>query len=466
MDDKGHPHRHVAFAAVAVGTFMSTLDASVVNVALPTLADEFAAGLGLVEWVVLAYLLALAGLLLNAGRISDLVGRGRVYAVGLGIFALASAACAAATSLPFLVGARVVQGIGGAMMNAAGPAILIEVFPLSQRGRVLGWVGLAVSAGLAAGPAIGGFVIDALSWRWIFLPNVPLAVLAAVVVLRAVPGRGSSGTKRFDVAGSVLLAFCLGALTLALSLGGREGFLAPAVLGLGLAALVCGIAFVQVERRHPAPVIDLSLFRNRVFTGSALAGLLVFITVGAVNLVMPFYLTQAQGLDTRQMGLVLTALPVTLALVSPISGAAVDRSGSTRWIATTGALLAAGALLVLGLVAERTGPLGIAACLGGIGLAVGTFQSPNNTALMGSVPADRLGTAGGLLATVRVTGMLVGNAIGAAAFVAAGAEPANGAGAAHGMQIAALLGAGAGLLAAAASLARGPAGVPRSSPQR
>ena len=455
MREEAHPLRHLAFAAVAVGAFMSTLDASVVNVALPTLAAEFDAGLGLVEWVVLSYLLVLASLLLNMGRAADLLGRGRIYALGLVIFALASAACAAAQTIPFLIGARVIQGIGGAAMNATGTAILTEVFPASQRGRVLGWIGLAVSAGLASGPAIGGVVLEALSWRWIFLPNVPLAGLAAMAVVRAVPPDRRTGRERFDVPGSLLLAACLGCLSLGLSLGGHAGFASPLVLGLGAGTLALGALFVRVELREPAPVIDFALFRNRVFSGSAAAGFLVFVTVGAVNLVMPFYLTDALGLDTGEMGLVLTALPLALAVAAPWSGALADRPGTLRALATAGAIFSTCALLVLSLVAESAGPLGIAACLAGIGFAVGTFQSPNNSALMGSVPRERLGTAGGLLASVRITGLLVGNAIGAAVFAAAGAAGHDGAAAAQGLHLAALAGGTAGVLAAIASLARG-----------
>lgn len=444
----GAGQRAIAFSAVALGTFMATLDASVVNVALPTLAREFDAGLGSVEWVVLSYLLALVALQLNAGRLSDLMGRGRVYAVGLGIFALASAACAAAESLGFLIGARVVQGIGGAMTSAVGTAIVTEVFPPQARGRALGWLGLAVSAGLAAGPAIGGLVIDAFSWRWLFLPNVPLAGIAALAALRAAPGRSASAGERFDPLGSLFLALGLTSLTLALSLGSRLGVGHPLVLACAALVPILGLAFLWTERRHPAPVVDLGMFRDRVFAGSAAAGFLVFVTVGAVNLVMPFHLSDGLGLDTRQMGLVLSALPIALAAAAPVSGTAADRTGAVRAIATGGAVAAALALGALHLVAGRgTGPAGIAACMAGIGLAVGTFQSPNNTALMSAATSARLGTAGGILASVRVTGMLVGNSTGAAIYSTA---PAG-----RGLSVAALVGAAAGVLAALASAARG-----------
>lgn len=446
MDHAGTPSRHLTFATVALGTFMSTLDASVVNVALPTLARELNAGLGRVEWVVLSYLLALATLLLNVGRVADLVGRGRLYAGGLLIFGLSSAACAASTTVGLLVAARVVQGVGGAIMNAVGPAILTEAYPPEQRGRVLGVAGLAVSAGLAAGPSIGGFLLAALSWHWIFLINVPIGLFGALVALKTVPAQRSETRQRMDIPGSLLLGGALGAMLLALAHATK---VEPVrIVGLAAVALVLGGIFLRRELRSETPVVDLHLFRNRTFTGSAVAGFLIFVTVGAVNLVMPFYLTEAQGLPPRELGLVLTALPLVLAVVSPLSGWLTDRLGSTRGIAAAGGLFASCALLIIAGVAGTASPGGIAACLGGLGLAVGTFQSPNNTALMGAVPRERLGTAGGLLATVRVTGMLVGNQVGATAFSAAG-------GAVQGLRVAAIFGAVAGLGAIVASLARG-----------
>lgn len=434
-----HPGRHLIFAIIALGTFMSTLDASAVNVALPTLSEDLASGFGSVEWVVLAYLLALAALQLNMGRVADLYGRGHVYALGMLIFGLSSAGCAASTTVGWLVAARVAQGVGGAIMNAVGPAILIDVFPPSQRGRVLGVAGLAVSAGLAAGPAIGGFILSALSWHWIFLVNVPIALAGTVIAWRRVPHGEVGGTHRLDVPGAALLTGAMIALLLAVSHGS---------LWLGALSLIGWVLFVRVESRTPAPVVDLGLFRNRLFSGSALAGLLVFITVGTVNLVMPFFLSEARGLHPNEMGAVLTALPVALALASPVSGWLADRTGGARAIATTGALVACAGLLLLTLTARTASPWGIALCLGILGIAIGTFQSPNNALLMGAVPRERLGTAGGLLATVRVLGMLVGNQVGATAFQLAGSPG-------EGLRAAAIFGSVAAALAAVASLARG-----------
>lgn len=444
----GHPNRHLIFLVIAVGTFMSTLDASAVNVALPTLSEELTAGFGSVEWVVLSYLLALASLQLNMGRAADLFGRGRTYALGMLIFGVASAACAAAPTVGWLVAARVVQGIGGAIMNAVGPAVLIDIYPAAQRGRVLGFTGLAVSAGLAAGPAIGGFILSALSWHWIFLVNVPIALVGTVIALRTIPGTKRTGQK-LDIPGATLLATAVAALLLTLSRGSHWGFASLESVGCFALAIVLFVAFLRVEAHSSAPVVHLGLFRNRLFTGSALAGFLIFITVGTVNLVMPFYLSDERGLAPREIGLVLTALPVALAAFSPLSGWLADRTGAARAIATVGAAFATAALVLLALVAERATPLGIACCLGILGVAIGIFQSPNNSALMGAVPKERLGTAGGLLATVRVTGLLLGNQLGATAFQIVGTPDG-------GLRLAAMMGAVAGIGAAIASLARGP----------
>lgn len=449
--DEGHPQRHLAFVAVSTGTFMATLDASAVNIALPAMARDFGAELGEIEWVVLSYLLALVTLLLNAGRLADLLGRRQVYAAGLLIFGAASLLCGLSNSTLELSLWRVVQGTGGALMNASGPAILTALYPPAQRGRVLGIAGLAVSAGLATGPAFGGFVTGALSWHWIFFPNVPIALVAAWFTLRAVP-RSPRKAETFDWVGSALLAGGMGSLLFATSQFSTWGVraLAPA----GAAALLL-VAFLLWERRSLHPVVDLALFRDRTFTGSAVAGFLVFVTLGAINLVMPFYLLGAQGLSPTRAGAVLTALPLVMALVSPFSGWLADHLGSSRGIAASGASLEAVALLLLAMVAARADAGAIAWILAGLGLAMGLFQSPNNSAMMGAVPHDRLGTAGGMLASVRVTGMLVGNALGAATFLAASGGSDEPAAIAEGLRACALLGSATGLLAALASLARG-----------
>jgi EmrB/QacA subfamily drug resistance transporter len=449
--------RWAALGAVSLGTFMATLDSSVVNLALPALAEDLDAGFAQVEWVVFSFLLVLVALLLNVGRIGDLFGRRRIYVAGLLVFGASSAACAAATGVGFLVGARAVQAVGSAMMASLGPAMLVAVFPPERRGQVLGLVGLAVSAGLASGPAVGGLLIGALSWRWIFLPNVPLSFLAAAVALRCLPQQSGEKREPLDLVGSALLAGGLTALLLALSFGPKWGFPDLRTLGFLAAVLGAGAAFVAHERRTMAPVLDLALFGRRDISAPAAAGLLVFVAVGAIQLVLPFHLVGALGLDLIHAGAILTAFPAAMAVVAPISGWAADRLGANRGIAVAGAALVAAGALGLGFGAARAGPGWVAVAMAGLGLGVGIFQSPNNSALLGAVPRERLGTASGLLATMRSLGMLVGNAVGGAAFLTGagglGGEPAVVAG---GLGRAALLAAAAAGAAAAISLLNSP----------
>jgi EmrB/QacA subfamily drug resistance transporter len=449
--------RWAALGAVSLGTFMATLDSSVVNLALPALAIDLDAGLAHVEWVVFSFLLVLVALLLNVGRIGDLFGRRRVYVAGLLVFGTASLACAAATGVGFLVGARAVQAVGAAMMASLGPAMLVAVFPPERRGQVLGLVGLAVSAGLASGPAVGGLLIGALSWRWIFLPNVPLSFLAAMVALRCLPRRSGEQREPLDLIGSALLAVGLTALLLALSFGPRWGFADPRTLGFFAAAFGAAVAFVAHERRSAAPVLELSLFARRQISAPAAAGLLVFLAVGSIQLVLPFHLVGALGLDLIHAGAILTAFPAAMAVVAPLSGWAADRLGSNRGIAVAGAVLVAAGALGLGFGAARAGPAWVALAMAALGLGVGVFQSPNNSALLGAVPRERLGTASGLLATMRSLGMLVGNAVGGAAFLAgAGGTWAEAPAVAGGLGRAALVAACAAGAAAAISLLNSP----------
>lgn len=443
----GHPRRHLAFAAVAMGTYMSALDASVVNIALPTLAADFGADLDQVEWVVLAYLLTLVTFLLNAGKFADRVGTRWAYGVGLVVFGVTSALCGLSTHFLPLSLARAGQGIGGALMNAAGPAILTDLYLAHQRGRVLGMVGLAVSGGLASGPAVGGLIISALSWHWIFFVNVPIAAFAATVAFRVIPARNPR-KEPFDWAGFALLGGALLAFLLALTRASRLGNWEVGTLVA--TAVVLFSLFLYVERRVPAPLIDLRLFRSRVFSGSAAAGFLVFVTLGMVNLVLPFYLVDHHLLAPWQMGWVLAAQPVALALASPVSGWLSDRLGTTRGLAVAGALCLAAALFSLGWVASADSLSTIVVVLAVLGLSMGLFQSPNNSALMGAVPRHSLGVAGGLLASVRVGGLLVGNGVGGAVYLAA-----SGTGAAEGLTASAFVGACTGVLAAVASFSRG-----------
>ncbi len=399
---------------------MATLDSSIVNVALPTLARTFHAPVTAIEWVSLAYLLSLTLLLLPFGRLADALGRRRVYLAGVVLFTIGSGLCAAAPSLALLIAARVVQGVGAAMVSANGIAIVTASFPAEIRGRALGWIGATVGIGLTVGPPLGGWLIELGSWRTIFLVNLPIGVVltAAGVSLLPRDERAAEG---------------------------------------GTAA----------ARREP--LVNFGAFRNPVFASSTATLFLAFVSLFAAVFLVPFYLERVAGQTPGEVGRVLVVIPLLLSLVSPVSGALSDRLGS-RALATFGLLLTgAGLLLLAAFIGREPGHSpGLVAVLGSlfvVGLGQGLFQPPNSSAAMGAVPATRLGFAGGLLATMRNLGMLCGIGLAAAIYegrelahigrVGGGAIETTRAAAALGVRDALLVAAAIAVLASFVALARG-----------
>jgi EmrB/QacA subfamily drug resistance transporter len=417
-------NRWLVFALVGVGVFMATLDSSIVNVSLPTIAHYFGAPLGAaVEWVIIAYLVTVAALLLSIGRLADLIGKKPVWMTGLTIFTIGSMVCGAAPSLPFLIAARVLQGVGGASLMAISPAMLTSAFPPEQRGRAIGLNAVTVAVGVSAGPTLGGLIVEHVSWRYIFYLNVPIGVLGLIATLRLLPSDTRRVRSRFDPIGAVLLALALACLTAGISLGQELGFREPLPLALYVVCLVAAAAFVTHERKHPNPVVDFNLFRNRLFASASSSQLLSFLASFGISLLMPFYFEQLRGFGTQQTGLLLTPFPVTIAIVAPISGALADRIG-TRWLAVSGMSLLCAGLVALSSLGATNSKLDIVLrmMLAGIGQAL--FQSPNNSALLGSAPPNRQGLASGLLATGRVIGQSLSVAFAGAVFAALGGATA------------------------------------------
>ncbi len=404
------------FGVVAVGVLMATLDSSIVNVSLPAIARSFGVPLGgPIEWVVIAYLVAVAALLLTVGRTADIVGRKVVWATGLGVFTVSSALCGAAPSLGWLVVFRALQGLGSAGTMAVSPAMLVAAFPREQRGRALGLNAVIVGLGVSLGPPLGGVLTQHLGWRWIFYVNVPLGVAGVVASMSLLPSERASARERVDLVGAVLLAVGLGALTAGLSFGSELGWGSPALLGCAAVA-VSGLAALVVHvRRTAQPLVDPALFRHRVFASASASLLLGYAGTFAIAVLMPFYLEQLRGLPPEETGLLLSPLPLTIALVSPFTGALADRAG-TRLLAAGGMFVAACGLVWLARLDDASPLPRVVANLLLIGAGQAAFQPPNNSALMGAAPPERQGVAAGLLATGRVLGMSLSVALAGALF--------------------------------------------------
>ncbi len=402
--------------AIGMGSLMSAMDGSIVNTILPVLRTTFQSNVAAIEWVVIVYLLVLSGLLLTFGRLGDLRGHKSVYVWGFVIFIAGSALSGAAWSAGTLILFRGMQAVGGAMLASNSPAIVTGAFPPNQRGRAFGLVAMLTYLGLTIGPSLGGWLTQAFGWRTVFYINVPVGLLALALSLFFVPrGAPAERAQQFDLPGALLFLAGLTALMLGLNMGSEWGWLSLAVLGLLAGALILLFVFVQIERRSPAPMLDLSLFRLRLFSTSTLSAVLNYICVYSITFLMPFYLIQGRGLNPAQAGLLLSVQPVLMAIVAPVSGALSDRLGS-RLPGMLGMAIMAAGLLMLSSQGAATGMWLSAAGLAVTGLGTGIFISPNTSALMGAAPRTRQGIASGVLATARNFGMVLGIGLAGAIF--------------------------------------------------
>jgi MFS family permease len=338
-----------AFSAVAVGTLMATLDGNIVNVALPTLGAELRAHVDALAWIVNAYLLAITATLVFMGRLGDRLGHRALYAGGLVVFTAGSALCGVAPGLGALVASRVLQALGASAMMAIGPAVITASFPPDMRGRALGAVGTVVALGLTLGPPLGGLILSHLSWRWVFYVNLPVGVAGTIWALRILPRGGATG----------------------------------------------------------GPLLDAAIFRIPAFSRGLLAGFLSYAAMFSQTFLTPFLLARVLGLEPGRLGLVLSAVPVALALSSPLAGWISDAFGA-RGLPALGMAVLAAALGTLSLAGASSTVASVAAHLFVAGIGMGLFQAPNNATVMGALPRARLGSGGGLLATARNAGMAAG----------------------------------------------------------
>jgi EmrB/QacA subfamily drug resistance transporter len=402
--------------AIGIGTFMTALDTSVVNTILPIINQTFGGEIAAVEWVVIIYLLLVSGMLLSFGRLGDLRGHRPIYLAGFFGFILSSVLCGLASSTLSLVFFRGVQALGAAMLSANSPAILTKSFPSSQRGQALGLQATMTYLGLTVGPSLGGWLTDQFSWRAVFYINIPVGLLALALSWRFVPrDTQRSSSERFDLTGAAVFMAGLVALLLGLNQGHNWGWTSLPILGLlaGAAALL-GL-FVWVEARSPHPMLDLSLFSNRLFSAATGAAVLNYICVYTIIFIMPFYLIQARAFSASQAGLLLTAMPITMAILAPLSGTLSDKIGA-RLPSTFGMLAIAVGLFLLSRLGPDSSSSQIILSLAAAGVGIGVFISPNTSALMGAAPRSHQGVAAGVMATARNVGMVLGIGFAGAVF--------------------------------------------------
>jgi EmrB/QacA subfamily drug resistance transporter len=426
--------------------FMVMLDSTVVNVALPAIQRSFGATLAGLQWTVTAYTLAFAALLVSGGRLGDLIGRRRVFLWGLVLFAAASAAIAAVPSHGALVAARAVQGAGAALMMPSTLSIIASVFAPEERARAIGvWAGVS-GAGLAAGPVVGGLLTDGLSWRAIFLLNVPVAACAIAVTLRATPeSRDEGAGSRLDPAGTTVLVAALGALVLGLTQGNAWGWASPRTAGLLAGGCAGLLAFVALEGRVRHPTVELPLLRARAFLAAVLVSLALSFVMFAGLFYVALHLQGVLGHSATETGLLLLPATVLVMVSSPAAGRLTGRLGPRR-VAMAGMALVAASAWIASRVTESSGYGLLLPSLVAMGVGIGLVVSPVSAAGMNALPVAKAGVASGILSMSRMVGGTFGIAVVGAVVER---EPTFVAGLGAGMAVAAGVGV-AGCLAAAA----------------
>lgn len=397
-------------SVVGLGAFLSTLNITIVNVALPSIAEDLRVGIGEVQLVVLGYLLALGTLLLAFGRLGDIVGYRRVYVWGVVIFGVASLLCGFSGNVWTLAGFRVLQGVGSGMVQAIGPVLVVRAFPAEERGKAQGLFAISVALGIAVGPTLGALLTGVFSWSWVFFVNMPFCLIVLVWSLRVLPVEGRAVDSKFDPLGSLLLFGTTLALLVAVLGGGKWGWTSPTNLALIVAFLTLGTAFVLVERRVSQPTLEMRLLRIRAVWAGNASVLVAFAALFTATFLIPFYLTDARGFSVVETGLFLTPLPLATLIVSPFGGALSDRI-SPRVFTTAGVAFIGCGLLLLTSVDAATSAFGLVWRLAVAGVGLGLFIGPNQSLVLGAVPPGRLGMTSGMLAQLRNTGQAFGVAL-------------------------------------------------------
>lgn len=407
-----------ALLVVCIGSYLTSLDNSIVNIALPRLSQVFHVGPDDVLWVTLGYALVVMGLMMTLGRAGDIFGRKRLYVIGFALFGAGILLNAVSQSFVQVVLARVVQAVGAAMVLANGTAIVTEAFPARERGRGVGISVGIVGLGLMTGPILGGFLLETFGWRATFWPQIPVSAagsLLAWMLLRSEqPLRQGRG---IDYAGAATLFTALGTLVLAINRGEDWGWGSARVAGLLLVSVVSLVLLIIVESRTRNPVLNLSLFRNKAFSTSVISLVIFFNSTAAVVILMPFYFARVLHYGALQTGIALTVAPVVMIVLSPLAGWLSDRLGS-RVLATIGMATVVAGLVSLLTLGQSTSMVSSMLRLFVFGVGNALFQTPNSSAIMGAVPHAYLGTAAAINATGRNIGQATGYAIAGAVFVA------------------------------------------------
>lgn len=403
--------RNLVLVNACLSTFMATVDGSIVNISLPVISEIFSVNINEVQWVVTSYLIAISALLLLWGRISDLYGRKKLFAAGMAVFVLGSIMCGISQTFQYLVFSRVIQAIGASIMMALAQGIVTSIFPSNERGKALGMIGMVVALGSLVGPTLGGFLVNFFGWRSIFFINIPFGIAGLILTFLVMPDNEElPEVKIFDYKGTIIFITAILLLFISL-LSMQEGNISITIMiAMLLASLLLTTVFILYESKIEYPLVNLDLFKNRIFSIGLFCAYLSFCSMFAYTFFMPFYLQYALKLNVIHAGLMMSLYPITMAMVAPISGRLSDKI-SYKPLTILGLTINTLALALLSTLNTGSSKVFIGTLIVLLGAGGSIFQSPNNSSVMGAVPRHKVGTAGSINAFFRNIGMVSGTTI-------------------------------------------------------
>jgi len=390
---------------------MATVDGSIVNITLPVISSYFSVNINQVQWIVTSYLLAISAMLLIWGRISDLYGRKYLYAAGMAIFTLGSLSCGLSTTFNTLVASRVLQALGASIMMALAQGIVTSIFPANERGKAMGFIGMVVAIGSLVGPSLGGILVHSFGWQSIFFVNIPFGIIGLALTFSIMPNNQVlPDIKIFDFKGTLIFVVSILLLFISL-LAMQQGSISVVTMFTMLVAVVILITiFIKYERNLQFPLVNMSLFKNRIFSIGLLSAYLSFCSMFSYVFFMPFYLQYALGIEIIHAGLLMSLYPITMALVAPLSGWLSDKI-TYKPLTILGLTINTVTMTLMSNLGAHSSKLYIGILIVFLGMGSSIFQSPNNSSVMGAVPREELGTAGSLNAFFRNFGMVSGTTI-------------------------------------------------------
>jgi EmrB/QacA subfamily drug resistance transporter len=410
IESEIYKKRWIILFTVLSATFMATLDGSIVNVALPNMSDKLNVSMAAIEWVVTSFLITIAATILIFGRLGDIKGKTKVFKFGVVLFTLGSLLCGFTNSLPVLVAARVIQAIGAAATMATNQGIITQVFPPNERGRALGVLGTFVALGAMAGPPLGGMIVSAVSWKYIFLINVPIGIVVFILTIKVFPKSNTVLKEKLDVKGSFLFTVSTVLLFGALVQGQSTGYDSPIMISAFVIAFISFIIFIIVARKMKLPLLQLKIFNNSLFSISIVCAFISFIAISASNIILPFYFQDVLKLSPAATGLFMMVSPIVLAVVAPFSGYLSDKIGS-EILTVIGLSFTSLGLLLISTLNVKSPVVMLMVYIVIMTIGNGMFQSPNNSLIMSTVPKDKLGIAGSVNALIRNLGMVMGTSL-------------------------------------------------------